>query len=187
MAAKYFNLFSKNNISERTAASEENDEKILVIEQKLNDFIKLLDETNINSRTSKILEEKMSMAFEQNRVKNVDIAAFKALDNQPDLSRSELLDNLDVLLSQHQLDSSMTKKHSKKEVTKRIVILLIGLVVITLGFSMIIMPAPPYFEMFTVFYFNDHDGVTIMDIISLLIILTGVYLIITNTSKKSFH
>lgn len=180
-------MFIKNNISERTAAFEENDEKILIIEQKLNDFIKVLNETNINSRRIKSLEEKMNIAFQQNRLKNVDIAAFEALDNQPDLSRSELLDNFDLLLSQHQLDSSMTKKHSKKEVTKRIVLVLIGIVVITLGFSMIIMPAPPYFEMFTIFYFNDHDGVTIMDIISLLIILTGVYLIIANTSKKSFH
>ena len=59
---------------------------------------------------------------------------------------------------------------------------------ITLGFGMIIMPAPPYFEMFTIFYFNQNDGITIMDLISLLIILAGIYLlikaIVRNPSSK---
>lgn len=169
----------------RTATFEDNDEKILIIEQKLDDCIKLLGETNINSRKIKSFEEKMNTAFEQNKLKSENTDAFKALDNQPDLSRSELLDNFDVLLSQHQLDSSITKKQTKKEVTKRMVLLLIGVVIMTLGFSMIIMPAPPYFEMYTIFYFNDHDGITIMDVISLLIILIGVYLVIVNISKKS--
>lgn len=49
---------------------------------------------------------------------------------------------------------------------------------IIMGFGMIIIPAPPFFEMFTIFYFNRNDGITIMDLISLLIILAGVYFLI---------
>lgn len=169
----------------RTATFENNDEKILIIEQKLEDFIKSLGETNINSRKIKNFEERINKAFQQNRQKSENTEAFEALDNHTDLSRLEMLDNLDMLLSQHQLDSNLTKKHYKKDVTKRIVLLLAGVVIMTLGFSMIIMPAPPYFEMYTVFNFNDHDGITIMDIISLLIILAGIYLIIANISKKN--
>ena len=56
---------------------------------------------------------------------------------------------------------------------------------ITLGMGMIIMPAPPYFEMFTIFYFNPNDGVTIMDLISLLIVFTGVYLLVSSLLKKT--
>lgn len=141
----------------------------------------------MNSRKVKTLEKRINTAFQRTMLKRENIEAFEALDNRPDLSRVEMLDNLDVLLSQHQLNSSVTKKHLKKDVTKRIVLVLIGIVIITLGFSMIILPAPPYFEMFTVFYFNDQDGVTIMDIISLLIILTGVYLMIVNISKKNLN
>jgi hypothetical protein len=62
-------------------------------------------------------------------------------------------------------------------------LILISLVLIMLGFAMIIMPAPPYFEMFTIFYFNPQDGVTLMDVISLLIILTGVYLLVKSIYK----
>lgn len=171
----------------RTATFEANDEKILIIEQKLDDFINLLGETNLNSRKIKNFEERINTALQQNKLKSENTEAFEALDNQPDLSRLEMLDNLDALLSQHQLDSNLTKKHYKKDVTKRIVLLLTGAVMMILGFAMIIMPAPPYFEMYTVFNFNDHDGITIMDIISLLIILAGIYLIIVNISKKNSY
>jgi hypothetical protein len=43
---------------------------------------------------------------------------------------------------------------------------------------MIIMPAPPYFEMFTIYYFNANDGVTLMDLISLIIVAVGIYIMI---------
>jgi len=56
--------------------------------------------------------------------------------------------------------------------------LIIGLLLILLGFGMIIMPAPQYFEMFTLFYLNPNDGVTIMDIISLIVVFAGIIILI---------
>lgn len=38
--------------------------------------------------------------------------------------------------------------------------IIIALLLILLGFGMIIMPAPHYFEMFTLFYLNPNDGFT---------------------------
>ena len=63
--------------------------------------------------------------------------------------------------------------------------IIISLLVITLGLAMIIMPAPPYFEMYTIFYFNEQDGFTLMDLISLLIIFCGVFTLIMTMSKKN--
>ncbi len=56
--------------------------------------------------------------------------------------------------------------------------LIISLLLILLGIGMIIMPAPDYFEMFTLFYLNPNDGVTIMDIISLIVVFTGTLIFI---------
>jgi len=184
---KYFKLFIKKNISNNIAAFDREDKRISIVEQKLNEFTKLLDETNVDSRRLKDFEEKISAAFRETRLKREKLAAFEMLDNQPELTRIDLLNNLDVLLSKHQLNSNFTKKPLKKDVTKRIVLILTGIVLITLGFSMIILPAPPYFEMFTIFYFNDNDGITIMDLISLLIILAGVYFIVINISKETYN
>ena len=47
-----------------------------------------------------------------------------------------------------------------------------------LGFGMIIMPAPPNFEMFTIFFITPEDGVTLMDIIALIIVFISIFIII---------
>ena len=67
-----------------------------------------------------------------------------------------------------------------------LLLMVIGILMIGLGFAMIVMPAPPYFEMFTIYYFSADDGVTLMDIISLIIILAGVYLVIRSINRKNF-
>ncbi len=60
---------------------------------------------------------------------------------------------------------------------------LIGFVMLTLGFAMIILPAPKYFEIFTIFYFSLNDGFTLMDLISLIIVLIGVFVIVKSYFK----
>lgn len=58
-----------------------------------------------------------------------------------------------------------------------------------LGISMIVITAPSgAFEIATIYYFNPNDGITVMDLISLIIALSGLYLfvatIIPNRSGK---
>ena len=53
-----------------------------------------------------------------------------------------------------------------------------GLLFITIGFILIVTPASPEFEIATIFYFNDHDGFTVMDLFALVIIFIGIYLFI---------
>jgi uncharacterized membrane protein len=72
-----------------------------------------------------------------------------------------------------------------REKAKRIVLIAISVSMAVLGLAMIIMPAPPYFEMFTIFYFSKDDGITLMDVISVIILLTGVYLFLNATIKKA--
>jgi hypothetical protein len=44
---------------------------------------------------------------------------------------------------------------------------------------MIIVPAPsPAFEIATIVHFTPNDGLTIMDLISLLIVFGGIYLLV---------
>jgi hypothetical protein len=63
--------------------------------------------------------------------------------------------------------------------------IIISLLFITLGLAMIILPAPPYFEMYTIFYFNENDGFTLMDLISLLIVFCGVFTLIMTMQKRN--
>jgi hypothetical protein len=95
-----------------------------------------------------------------------------------------MVNNLEFLLAQHPVDSRESKKYLIHEKLKRIVLIGIAVTMIILGLAMIIMPAPPYFEMFTIFYFSKDDGITLMDVISVLIVLTGVYLFINAMLRK---
>jgi len=142
------------------------------IEQKLDELVTLLQNADIDSDKIKKYREKINNAFEKSPVE-----AFKELDNET-LSREDLLNNLGRLLEEHPIDSAVTSSIIKRSAAKRIILGLLGLVMITLGLAMIIMPAPPYFEMFTIFYFSNDDGVTLMDLISLIIVLCGVYLLV---------
>ncbi|MDB5210671.1 MAG: hypothetical protein JWQ30_1498 [Sediminibacterium sp.] len=63
--------------------------------------------------------------------------------------------------------------------------IIISLLFITLGLAMIIMPTPASFEMYTIFYFNENDGFTLMDLISLMIVFCGVFTLIMTMSKRS--
>jgi magnesium-transporting ATPase (P-type) len=87
------------------------------------------------------------------------------------------------MLTNFQLQSPDAKKFRLARRLSRIIRLLVALLLILLGFGMIIMPAPEYFEMFTLFYLNPNDGVTIMDIISLIVAFTGISLLITGLIK----
>lgn len=146
------------------------------IDQKLDELIALLSTTQLDSDTIKSLQQKFNTAVEHTSG-DESIKAFQQLDNA-NLSREEMLDNLSLLLTTNPVDSKASKAYIRKSLLNRIVLGLIGFTMIVLGMGMIVMPAPPYFEMFTLFYFTTDDGVTIMDVISLLVVLCGVYLLI---------
>ena len=158
------------------------DQAKISIDQKLDELLELLESSKLDSAAVTEIKSKFNQAVSRVEFSSESLKEFEQLDNV-DASRFELADNLELLLSQYEVDSKVTKKFMLVDTLKKVSILIISLLLITLGFGMIIMPAPPYFEMFTIFYFNPNDGVTLMDLIALLIVFTGVYLFITSLVK----
>jgi hypothetical protein len=98
--------------------------------------------------------------------------------------RLEKLDKFEELLNNIHLDTKIAKAINHRKFLVLLVQALIGIVMIILGLAMIILPSPIYFEMFTIFYFNNNqDGFTLMDLISLVIILTGTLLLVISLIK----
>ncbi len=158
------------------------DQAKISIDQKLDELLELLESSNLDSAAVTQIKSKFNQAVNRVEFSSESLKEFEQLDNA-DASRFELADNLELLLSQYEVDSKVTKKFMLVDTLKKVSVIIISLLLITLGFGMIIMPAPPYFEMFTIFYFNPNDGVTLMDLIALLIVFTGVYLFITSLVK----
>lgn len=152
-----------------------------LLEQKADELVALIQKGVVDAKRAKAIQQKINKAIDEASLPKT-IEAFKELDAGQD--RLGLLNDFEMLLSQHQLDTNVSKQYLNHERIKKTVVAIIGVTMITLGMAMIIMPAPPYFEMFTIFHFNPNDGVTLMDLIALLIVFTGVYLFLNALLKK---
>lgn len=159
------------------------DEELIL---KLNEFLELLDHSDLNTENIKGLKMTINTAIDR-KLSNKDLVKELKEVSLADLNKLEQLDKLEILLNTNYIDSKQTRKMRFDRLLANLVKIIIGFLFVTLGFAMIIMPAPPYFEMFTIFYFNPNDGVTLMDLISLIIIATGIYIIIKPIANLNSH
>ncbi|WDF53677.1 hypothetical protein [Mucilaginibacter sp. KACC 22063] len=178
-------MSNKKNISKEISDFEKISNQQNDIDQKLDELITLLAQSNLDSESIKNLQNRFNTAVQSSNIDRSKLKDFEKMDElSATASREELLDEFSILLTNHRIDSAGATNYIKKERLSSVVLILIAVLMIGLGFAMIVMPAPPYFEMFTIYYFNPNDGVTIMDVISLIIILAGVYLLIKTFYQK---
>ena len=169
-------LKSDSENSQKTGSAE--------LELKIQELIVILNQSVLDNDQIKNYQGRISDAFQKSQSSSDLIQPFKELNEENNLSREELLDSLEKLLVTNKIDSNVSRKYLRQQTFQKLLLCFIAVILIVTGFAMIIMPAPPSFELFTVFYFNSNDGVTIMDLVSLLIILSGVFLFVLNFNKK---
>jgi hypothetical protein len=156
-------LSIKNNIEKQLTDIQQNAENELAIDKKLDELVELLANSNVSSAKAEALKQRFNHA-----VKHTG-------DNNYIEGHS---DEFSITLLSNQADSNVTIRYLRSQRFSKIVLTAISITMMVLGLGMIIMPAPPFFEMFTIFYFNQNDGITIMDLISLIIMLAGIYFLI---------
>jgi len=156
------------------------------IEQKLDEVAVLLSAYPLDQEKLKYFQQKFNNTLQSCSTGNEAIEAFKVIDNKEDASRDELLNEFSTLLLSNKVDSKAAGKYLRAKRINNFVLIMIALTMITLGLAMIVIPAPPYFEMFTIYYFTANDGVTLMDVISCIIILIGIYLLVRTLYNEPF-
>ncbi len=164
-------------------ASSPQGQDIARLDKKVAELIEAIEQADVDSHHSREYQKQIADAFQRSAATQKKLAPFRELDQDNNLSREELLEGLEKLLAENQFDSRINtpKRHG---LVQKGVMFILAILLIIVGFAMIIMPAPPSFELFTVYYFNINDGVTIMDLVSLLIIFGGVLLFVLNFNKK---
>jgi hypothetical protein len=150
--------------------------------QKLGEFVNLLQESKLDSENIKQIKTTLNHALDAKIDSESVIDQIKTV-SLGNLDKLQQLEQLEMLLTTNHLDSKQAHRIVIKHVLLKLITVIIGFLFVTLGFAMIIMPAPPYFEMFTIFYFNENDGVTLMDLISLIIIAIGIYIVLKSISN----
>lgn len=154
------------------------------VEKKVAELIAVIEQADIEAHHARQYQKQIEEAFERSASTQKRLAPFRELDQDNNLSREELLEGLEKLLAENQIDSRMNAPKRGSGFVQKGVMFVLAILLIIFGFAMIIMPAPPSFELFTVYYFNINDGVTIMDLVSLLIIFGGVLMFVLNFNKK---
>ncbi|MCF0041844.1 hypothetical protein [Dyadobacter fanqingshengii] len=154
------------------------------LRKKVDELIEIIEQSGADHAQSQLYQEEIAEAFRRSTFKAKAVAPFQALDQDNNLSREELLEGLEKLLSENKIDSKISSSYIRRNAIQKFIMFILAILLIVFGFAMIIMPAPPSFEIFTVYYFSPNDGVTIMDLVSLLIIFGGVLLFVLNFNKK---
>jgi hypothetical protein len=152
-------------------------------EQKFNELISLSSDANLSREDIRNYKERLDRALAGPDSYEANIGRYKELDDKY-LSRVDMLDELGKLLLTNPVDNNTMKQHKKKDILTSTLVSAIGFIMMALGLAMIILPAPASFEIYTLFYFTPDDGVTIMDVISLLILFAGVFIVITAMKKE---
>lgn len=151
---------------------------------KVQELIRVIGQSAVDPQQAREYQQQISEAFKAAEQMHKKVAPFQALGEDNSLSREELLEGLEKLLAENQIDSKISNTGTGSKGFQKGVVLILAVLLITTGFAMIIMPAPASFEIATVFYFTPQDGVTVMDLVSLLVIFGGVLLIVLNFNKK---
>ncbi|MFI5160241.1 MAG: hypothetical protein ACHQHN_03145 [Sphingobacteriales bacterium] len=92
-----------------------------------------------------------------------DLEPFRKTDEKPASSRAELLDEFDLLLSNHQLDNKITKRYLTRERLPRLLAAIFGVAMCVTAVVLILMPPA------------SHDN-TMKYILASTMLVAGVYL-----------
>lgn len=169
------------NNEEFSTSKQEKQGEYQQIHQKMDEFVHLLAEAEPNNSLLQELQNKFNSAIRA-AADSTALEPYKKVKNN--LINEDGDSELGQLLMMNDIDKSAHKRFAVWQIIGMVVRVIIGLLLVLLGFGMIIMPAPPYFEMFTLFYLNPNDGVTIMDVISLIVAFIGIYLLISTLTKR---
>jgi len=179
-------LENRKTIEDQLMQFQDLDKSAVSVDQKLDELILLLKQSNLDSTTVAIMQRKMNQAFDDTKFNSLSLRLFQGLDDK-NSSRLEMADDLENLLSTYAVDSKASKRFLMAEKLMKFVLMLTSLGLMILGYALIVMPATAEFEMFTIFYFTTDDGFTLMDLIALLIVFTGVYLFIRSVVKFNWQ
>lgn len=142
------------------------------LDKSFQDFLGELQKTAIPEYKRKEIEQTLKDALISSRT-----GTFQK-DPQTDHSQNLIHLDLNKLNKRNSIMNSTYIKHSAVRWFSSLAIFSAGLLFITIGFILIVTPATPEFEIATIFYFNEYDGFTVMDLFALVIIFIGIYLFI---------
>jgi len=165
-------------------------------ESMLDDLVNILSDLDLNSEDLMAYSLKIHKLSKEKSFEG-KIKDFEKIDTEL-LGRDKALDEFEILLRNSDFDSEDAVKIASARKVRYITKYIIGILCVLFGLAIIILPAPPNFELFTIFYFSNLEGVgldtqslglnehgiTLMDVLAMIIVFSGIFVIVS-TGKKN--
>lgn len=107
-----------------------------------------------------------------------------ASENNNGIQHTKIAINLNTLKKDTKFYTKSNLRYKAWRWAEGIALSSVGILFITIGFILIITPASAEFEIATIFYFNEYDGFTVMDMFALVIIFIGIFFFIRAFIEK---
>ncbi len=146
--------------------------QVLKIEKVFAEFIEELEKQPVSKQ--KAIE--MQHLFLHTMEKTYQVAANSHVDDAR--HSEEIVLDMDKLLRQHRSFSVKNLPDKAINWAAGLAYSGVGLLFITVGFLTIVTPTSAEFEIATLFYFNEHDGFTVLDAFALVVIFIGIFFFI---------
>ncbi|WP_026763156.1 hypothetical protein [Sediminibacterium salmoneum] len=146
--------------------------QVLKIEKVFAEFIEELEKQPVSKQ--KAIE--MQHLFLHTMEKTYKVGDHSHADDAR--GSEEIVLDMDKLLRQHRSFSVKNLPDKAINWAAGLAYSGVGLLFITVGFLTIVTPATAEFEIATLFYFNEHDGFTVLDAFALVVIFIGIFFFI---------
>ncbi len=146
--------------------------QVLKIEKVFAEFIEELEKQPVSKQ--KAIE--MQHLFLHTMEKTYKVADNSHVDDAR--ASEEIVLDMDKLLRQHRSFSVKNLPDKAINWAAGLAYSGVGLLFITVGFLTIVTPTSAEFEIATLFYFNEHDGFTVLDAFALVVIFIGIFFFI---------
>lgn len=146
--------------------------QVLKIEKVFAEFIEELEKQPVSKQ--KAIE--MQHLFLHTMEKTYQVSTKHHADDAR--GSEEIVLDMDKLLRQHRSFSVKNLPDKAINWAAGLAYSGVGLLFITVGFLTIVTPTSAEFEIATLFYFNEHDGFTVLDAFALVVIFIGIFFFI---------
>ena len=100
------------------------------------------------------------------------------------LDKNKDIEDFIIFLESNSFDSENVRDYLMKLKLKVIFNKSIGIILVLLSITLIVLPLPSWIKIATIYYFNINDGVTISDIVALLILVIGLLFLLKDRLYK---
>lgn len=152
-------------------------------EEILDQLASLLSKVDFDSDMLSEYKKKIDLMEVANT--ETKLEKFKKFDKVDFSEREKFLQDFEVELTSEKITSDEVFLVKQRRRITSFTKFLIGVLLMVIGIGLIVLPLPDDIKVFTIFYFTPNDGVTLIDVIGIIFILSGIVTIISPSGRKS--